>query len=393
MGKTLSCFLLGLIFFAPLAAPAQTNNSDYRQMGEALYQKGLYNKALNYFNQAVQADSNDWQAYQELGDTYMKLNDDSSALDAYNKSLQINPNNASLKATVDNLQETTTPANPKDQSNFNTLRQDHPAMANPKPWRNAAGAYNDQLGPMSHSRSWLSVDMGYTYTNLGDLATSADYVNAQIASSGTYTGLATADHNGFNIGAELGFLLNPYNGIALGVRAIAPNPYTSDINFQDSYGDYEDISIQPYLVPLTLDYYLFLPDQGGRFYLSAGVGYYVSSVHVDDAYTVSNGANVDEIIGDLYSGNVGFQLGIGREFAINNHFGLRIFARGRYAKISGYRGTVTDANGNTADFGLVQDSSGYVFVDNVGNIGGPTAEHFATIDYTSFDLGVAFTFF
>ncbi len=391
MRKMFSSFLLGLIFFTPLAALAQTNNSDYRQMGEALYQKGLYNKALDYFNRAVQADPNDWQAYQELGDTYLKLNDDSSALGAYNKSLEINPNNASLKTTVDNLQETTTPATQKDQSNFNALRQDHPAVANP--WRKPAGASNDSLGPMSHSRSWLSVDTGYTYTNLGDLTTSADYVNGQIASSGTYTGLATADHNGFNIGAELGFLLNPYNGIALGVRAIAPNPYTSDINFQDGFGDYEDITIQPYLVPLTVDYYLFLPDQGGRFYLSAGVGYYVGSVHVDDAYTVSSGANSDEIIGDLYSGTVGFQLGIGREFAINNHLGLRIFARGRYAKISGFRGTVTDANGFTGDFGLMQDSSGYVFVDNVGNTGGPYAEHFATIDFTSFDLGVAFTFF
>jgi hypothetical protein len=81
------------------------------------------------------------------------------------------------------------------------------------------------------------------------------------------------------------------------------------------------------------------------------------------------------------------------EFEIGPRLGLRIFARGRYAKISNINGTFTSFNGVTDNYGLV--SAPYlgnsISVDSTSNIGGN--EHYATLDYTGFDLGIGLTFF
>src|SRR5580658_8753881 len=123
--------LVALLLLLPAALLAQTAQ-DYQDMGNAVYQKGLYSKAADYFKQAVQANPNDWQSYEDLGNAYIKMNDNSDALAAYQKSLQINSNNSTLQTLVDNLQSSgTTPSQAQDQSNYNNLSQDHPATAPP----------------------------------------------------------------------------------------------------------------------------------------------------------------------------------------------------------------------------------------------------------------------
>ncbi len=143
-------------------------------MGNAVFQKGLYSKAADYFKQAVQTDPNDWQSYGGLGNAYMKMNDNSDALAAYQKSLQINPNNSTLQTLVDSLNSSgTSPSQAQDQSNFNNLSQDHPAVApapsnggqwedsqpttvivqRRRPWRRPQPVvdYKDGLAPMNHA--------------------------------------------------------------------------------------------------------------------------------------------------------------------------------------------------------------------------------------------------
>jgi hypothetical protein len=143
---------------------------------------------------------------------------------------------------------------------------------------------------------------------------------------------------------------------------------------------------------LTLDYYLFLPDHEGRFFLTAGVGYYFVDVQGDDNFTTNNGASGDEYLGDMYGGSIGFQLGIGREFEVSRHFGLRLFARGRYAKITDINGNFTSSvNGNYDNYGLMVMPYGGLGVDSTSHIGG--SEHYATLDYTGFDVGIGLTFF
>ena len=116
------------LLLSPVALLAQTAQ-DYQDLGNAVYQKGLYAKAVDYYKLAVQANPNDWQSYEDMGDSYTKMNDDSDALAAYQKSLQINPNNSAVQTQVNNLQSSgTTPAQAQGNSNA------EPAPANGGQW-------------------------------------------------------------------------------------------------------------------------------------------------------------------------------------------------------------------------------------------------------------------
>jgi tetratricopeptide (TPR) repeat protein len=398
------------LFLSPVALLAQTAQ-DYQDLGNAVYQKGLYAKAVDYYKQAVQANPNDWQSYEDMGDAYMKMNDNSDALTAYQKSLQINSNNSAVQAQVNSLQSSgTTPAQAQGNSNAEPppanggqWEESQPTTVvverRRHPWRRPEVMidYKDGLAPMNHARGWLDVDLAYNWSNQADLFTSQTNFNNYVSQNPPATGIATADHGGIEGGVEAGFLINPYNGIAIGVRGIQSNPYQSNLTLNNG-GDGETINIQPYVVPLTLDYYLFLPDHDGRFFLTAGIGYYFAVAYVDDnySYAISKpSVGTDEITGNMYGGNVGFQLGIGREFEIGPRMGLRLFARGRYCKITNLNGNFVDANGNYDNYGLVVSPTGSpngtVGAESTSQIGGN--EKYATLDYTGFEFGVGLTFF
>jgi hypothetical protein len=345
----------------------------------------------------------------------MKQNDQSDALAAYQKSLQINPNNPTLKVMVDNLSSTSVPAAntaPAQSPSNDTVVEEPPVRetyvvkrkvqrSRPEP-----AISNDGLASMDHAKFWSSLQFGYTYSTLDDFSTSAaninngSYVNQDLNLPVSYTGSSTFSNSGIHLGAELGILLNPYMGIAIGGKYIAMGDYNANVVYQNSLGDFENETLSPVVIPITLDYYLFLPDSGGRFFISAGLGYYASAIHVSETYSYSNFYNQikstqPEIwTGDLYSGNIGFQLGIGREFAITNRFGFSIYAQGHYSKITNYRGTVYDQNGNSYDVGLATGlTNGVVEIDGPGYINSANGERYTTLDFVGFDLGIAFNWY
>jgi tetratricopeptide (TPR) repeat protein len=413
-------FLL-LLLLAPSLAWADAS-PDYRDMGMALYQKGLYSKSVDYFNRAVQNDPGDWQAYADLGDAYMKLNKNPQALWAYEKSLQLHPGHSAVQSLADALKADGTTAAapesasseiaspPQDQSD-QALSQAPPALSSRaeavepmRRWRPRLRIpqYKDGLAPMDHARFWSKLEVGYDFSSLDQLTGSADATNQEDANGNLFYGFTDANaqmaNSGYLLGAEWGFLLNPRNGLAIGIRYVRSTNYTlSALNSAPSTvsgapSDYENASFSPYLFPITLDYYLFFPDGGGRFFVSAGVGYYVALVHVNENYSLSNYADdynaYGNPVGDLSSGNIGFQLGIGREFAVTPRFGISLFARGHYSEISDIRGRLSD--GYT--YALVQYSDKTVDIDDPANIG-ISGEKYATLDYFGFDVGLSLNWY
>ena len=431
MNKYTLGFLLTFSLLSPSLSQAATAQ-EYTDMGTALFQKGLYDKSVVYFKEAVQADPNDWQAYEDLGNAYAKMNDNTDALDAYQKSLQINSDNPTLQTLVDNLKAS--PAT-QDQSNFNSLSQDHPAAA-PAPsnggnWVESQPTtvviqrrralqqaqpvvdYKDGLPAMDHARVWTKFNLGYVNARVGDLNTSANNWNTDIANNG-WTGSASMGTDAYSLGFELGFLMNPNSGIALGVHYIGLNDYKLNVNYQNgpfndgtnTYdSDYDQTTLTPYAIPFTLDYYLFLPDSSGRFFLSAGVGYYFGTVHVERSYSgiidsfnnndPNYANNFDQYSGDLTAGAVGFQASIGREWAISPNMGFTLYAKGQYAKITNFSGVITDVNGSTANVGLAVEPSfnNEVYVEDQTQIGGGNGNHNATVDFTSVEVGFALNFY
>ncbi len=426
MKKTTRSALFSLLFLGAPAFLLAQDAQDYRQMGEAVAQQGLYAKAVQYYQQAVAADPNDWQSYQDMGDAYMKMNDSAEALGAYQKSLQINPNNSAAQAQVNSLTASgvqaqapapaaaappsggpaaSSPSNPpggqfsenqpmeQDQDQTIVIRHRH---RRPEPVIN----YNDNLAPMDHAKMWFKWDFGYNYSLQEDLINSANATNAE-AQNGTLfygfnKGNATMSNSGFSTGGEIGFLVNPNFGIGIGARYIQGSTYTlsaENTNTPSTYPeDFEDASFTPEVVPITLDLYLFMPDHDGRFFISAGAGYYWGVVNVNENYSLTyyegNSSAQDNPVGNLYAGNVGFQVGVGRDFAIGRNFGISIFARGRYCQISGFQGTLSDGN----NYALVKYSDGTVDIDNPANVGSG-GEKYAVIDFTGFDAGISLNWF
>ena len=392
---------LSLCLLAPFSLWAAAGQ-DYREGGEALLRAGLYSKAIHYFQKAVQADPQDWQAYEDLGDASAKTDDLAGAREAYQKSLQLNPDNPKVRVLLENLGGSPNP--PVNQFDSEDNVNSAPVRPNPAPPRPQPVSFNDGQAPMNHSRFWLKFDLGYNDSRQGDLLNSASVQNTLVRDNG-WTGSAVASHSGFGLGFEGGFQINAYNGLAIGLRDIHNDDYRQNISLRNGpatvlgntyNSDFENLTLSCYVVPITLDYYLFLPDSTGRFFLSAGLGYYAGVVQVSDdySYVISSGDPTfyDTFSGDLRAGGVGFQVGIGREWQLARDWGLSVFARGRYAKLSHFQGTVYAPGGGEATEGLAVLSDGEIYpypLENIGNNG----VGYATIDFTGFDVGAAISLF
>ena len=64
---------------------------------------GQYSKAVIGFQNILLNDPNSWKAYQGLGSAFLREGDKDGALQAYQRSLQLNPDNPKVKAKVDKL--------------------------------------------------------------------------------------------------------------------------------------------------------------------------------------------------------------------------------------------------------------------------------------------------
>jgi hypothetical protein len=266
--------------------------------------------------------------------------------------------------------------------------------------------FADHLNPIDHAGVWTKFDFSYDYAVQTELINGAAAINNQSyvnpGGLGSYTGSVVADRNGLGLGFELGFLRSPSSGIALGAHYLQTDEYNADVNYPNAGPDSESVTLLPTVVPITLDYYFFMPDGGGRFFLSAGVGYYIANVRVRQFTTSDNffGSNntPGQQGGDIWEGNVssaaiGFQASLGREFAVSDRLGIVLFAGGRYAKISNFQGQLLDSNAVAGKFALASGVNGVVDIDSPSNITGANNERYAIIDFTGFDAGVALNFY
>src|ERR1700722_1202696 len=149
--RKLLLFCLSILLIAPtVAKAANAQAQEYDDLGLALYRQGLYAKSIPYFQNAVQADPTDWQGYENLGNAYFKINANPDALSAYQKSLQINPNNSTLENIVQTLQASATPVAVNPNTAPAVAPGTNPAntqpMSNPPP---AASPANNQPTAMN----------------------------------------------------------------------------------------------------------------------------------------------------------------------------------------------------------------------------------------------------
>jgi Flp pilus assembly protein TadD len=87
---------------AAAAAPASSGAAAYIEQGKKYLQARQYPYAAWAFNKATQAEANNAQAWQGLGTAYAYQGNKAKAVEAFNRSLALQPN-PQLQAYVDNL--------------------------------------------------------------------------------------------------------------------------------------------------------------------------------------------------------------------------------------------------------------------------------------------------
>jgi hypothetical protein len=98
---------VAFLFFLGLTgiSAAQDKALQYYEAGNTLYIQKNYPQAIRYYDAAIQANPDMWQAYQGMGNCYYTQGDNPKALANYQKCLSLHPDNPSLSSMVQTLRE------------------------------------------------------------------------------------------------------------------------------------------------------------------------------------------------------------------------------------------------------------------------------------------------
>jgi Flp pilus assembly protein TadD len=97
--------LLVVVFAAPAAADERTDARAQVKFGIKVAQLGLWREALAHWERAVKLDPTYAPAYNNLAIGYEQQGDFEKARNAYQKALELNPNNAYIKQNYELFKE------------------------------------------------------------------------------------------------------------------------------------------------------------------------------------------------------------------------------------------------------------------------------------------------
>ena len=122
--RVLTVFLLLGATAAPLAADARSDAKKQVEFGIAVAQRGLWREAIYRWERAAQIDPKYAEAYNDLAIAYEHEGDLDKARVAYEKALELEPNNALIKQNYELFKEINDRTTRKDT-------QDDPGNQNP----------------------------------------------------------------------------------------------------------------------------------------------------------------------------------------------------------------------------------------------------------------------
>jgi tetratricopeptide (TPR) repeat protein len=357
--RILASLLLGLSLpFSPAAvradSPRAYSPQDYYLAGFNFYARREYEKSIPYLEAAVRMDPRDWKAYQILGYDYYLTGRPARALEAFELSLDQNPDNPPLFKLAGDLRA--------------RIR-----------WENERA---DRYPPAFRNYDiWVALEGGVLSADLGGLPKAAaafrNYYSA-------YDTQASADGFGPLAGLEVGFMLDTQNAWAVAFEGASLNGYRASA--RDSSGNSLTESLQPDMVALQAEYYHFF--RLGTLRLSAGIGagFYLTVLQLN---AVNDG--VTYLSGEMSGTGFGGTAQVGLETALGEQFSAGLFLKGRYATTGGIQGNATDGYGTVQSEVLATDADGLLSAFPASSVG-QNGVKAVNIDYTGASLSMAFTY-
>jgi len=374
MGKGLRVFAVYLA--VAVGAWAQSAVSTYNE-ANALAKSGQWEPAAQKYEAATQADPNLWQAYMGLGNAYHNLGRDPEALKAYDKSLELHPDNPTLKAYVEKLRGS--------QSASSSTAATAPSSS------------NDSSSETGTKGVFMNYSVGYDFAFLDDLVdgskATAAFANWLFGSTST---VSSPSNSGIATALEFGVMLDENNGISLEPTFV--------LGFDTTVSSDPDawmVKYAPHMMGALAKYDLLLPlGPGNSLCLSAGVGWYHAIV---DWYYNPDTTADNTAFGAFEGDAFGAALGITEEIDLGGGIALGITAKGRWAKFD----KVTSSSLKTTGFFVVDpgtyalvrtdlpfddDTEAEITYDETQNVDGSTIKYLA-IDMSGFEGNISLKFY
>ncbi len=320
-------FLLSVFISSSLWAATP---QEYYQSGIKFYGQGQYDQAVTMFQEAVNENPQFWQAYQALGQAYYQEGKKNEALNAMNKSLSINPNNPQLREFVEKN---------------NTIISNGAQTSSPTLGVKTKSP-NDFDPEKRKDHIFFKIYAGPNYSLLGDVRDSIDNLNKQYSQGGVVREVAIGIMGGY----EAGYMLDKESAIGVNLEGYSQN----DMEYQNAIYSgttmtYEfDQSFEDSGFGIGLKYYRFFPDPSGQWYLSGCLSYYNLNVTFRQGLlNTSAGVSqfIDAGVPGLSGDAIGGTLGFGREFILFGAVSFSISADLKYLNFDKVTGPYT-ANGN-----------------------------------------------
>jgi opacity protein-like surface antigen len=220
-----------------------------------------------------------------------------------------------------------------------------------------------QAPSQAQTKIGFKVTGGLGYISGGDLNTGlqgwSDAWKAIFGGLGaTVSGGYSPVHLGMDIGGEFLLQFDPSMAVGLGVGYLQASKSSS---LGISYGStsvQETWAPKASAIPITATFYFTLPSSGSvKIFLDAGVGYYLGK-YTDTQHVVFLSATDESY--DTTANGIGFHGGMGVEVPLSPAISLLFEARGRYASLSNFKGTMSNTSIST---------TGNVWIEHVNALG------------------------
>jgi len=370
-----ACFLFPLIVSQPVFAAVA---ADYYNAGATCLENHQYEKSISYFKAAISIDPNDWRSYQGLATAYNDLGNYGDAYDACEKSLEINPNNPSLRQWMEVLK-------PKALS---------PPLV---PASKSSPGQKGWEGPPLDPLFWIKVSGDWAYCAEEDLNDFVNGWNVAVNSMGATNIKASGGNSAMGYRFEFGHNLDKDNGIALLFSSFTLDSF----NGSGSMGASQiSESIKPSVYGFELEYYRFWPHYDYRWFLKAGVGYYSVTANFSSYFGTYTWPSTPFYLNTpgqggvlpMQNGDFGVNIGGGYELRVSHDMGLQLSGAFRYASVTEL--TASSIYYPNIVLGLATSPKGFIGYVNTDEIG-KNGINFMTIDLTGveFDLGLVYYIF
>ncbi len=367
----------GILLIGISQAWGQGTSVDY-QIGLTLYKEGSYAQAVSHFQSAIQTDPTFWQAYQVLGQCKYQLGDKTGALDSFNHSLQIHPNNPSLRNFVDKLRKiiSQSPMGTEGSKPVSTLGMSARPLVNTASRMDPA--FVQIYGTIGNS-AFTDLNSGYRALNNLTSGTNSD--------NQTYFPYA-------GMGVEMGYSVDRNDCFSMNLEL------ASVYGFSINSGDTQDehlVKLNNQLLVFGLNYSYLTPDKDGPWIARFGVAYYLlgfsySESEVDPATAVSQSVNLPAGSGNT----LGASVALGKDFDIGG-LSLEMLGKVKIATISQMTGAYTSTGGPNP--GLNANGTGALAISSDGILNlvdqsqmGSSGERYALMELMGFELRVGLNY-